>query len=171
MLFSSDGHLTQTLLHPSTGIEREYEAVVVGKVNFEELKNTLANGVKTTEGIFSGKLIHAENLDKLVPLPTFNEDNNDDNNDEDDDEDDDTIVEVKKEVDSNAKLVPTSKIRLTVNEGKYRMVRRVLHNAGHSVLELHRLRYGDVELKNLEEGEVRVSTVEEANWAKKLLKN
>ena len=32
LLFSSDGHLTQMLLHPSTGVEREYEAVVAGYI-------------------------------------------------------------------------------------------------------------------------------------------
>jgi 16S rRNA U516 pseudouridylate synthase RsuA-like enzyme len=40
-------------------------------------------------------------------------------------------------------MVPTSSVRLTVTEGKYRMVRRILHNAGHSVIALHRRRYGN----------------------------
>lgn len=35
-----------------------------------------------------------------------------------------------------------SLVRLSVTEGKYRMVRRMLHNAGHSVLALHRISYG-----------------------------
>ena len=171
LLFSSDGHLTQTLLHPSTGIEREYEAVVIGTVNFEELKRTLANGVKTTEGTFSGELKHSENLDRMVPLPTFNDDNDNDDDDDDDDTDDtDNKTVTKKEVDSNSKLVSTSKVRLTVSEGKYRMVRRILHNAGHSVIELHRVRYGHVNLSNLEEGDVRECSIEERDWAKKLLK-
>jgi len=167
LLFSSDGHLTQTLLHPSTGIEREYEAVVIGTVNFEELKRTLANGVKTTEGTFSGELKHSENLDRMVPLPTFNDDDDDD---DDDDDTDNRKTAIKKEIDSNSKLVSTSKVRLTVSEGKYRMVRRILHNAGHSVIELHRVRYGDVNLGNLEEGDVRECSIEERDWAKKLLK-
>jgi len=55
LLFSSDGHLTQTLLHPTNGVEREYEAVVAGMVDRELLGNTLADGVKTTEGTFSAK--------------------------------------------------------------------------------------------------------------------
>jgi 23S rRNA pseudouridine2605 synthase len=37
LLFSSDGHLTQMLLHPSTGVEREYEAVVTGTVDMSIL--------------------------------------------------------------------------------------------------------------------------------------
>ncbi len=46
-------------------------------------------------------------------------------------------------------MVPTSSVRLTVTEGKYRMVRRILHNAGHSVIALHRRRYGNHPLTHL----------------------
>ena len=49
LLFSKDGQLTNVLLHPSTGVEREYEAVVVGKVDFEILSKILGDGVQTTD--------------------------------------------------------------------------------------------------------------------------
>lgn len=62
-----------------------------------------------------------------------------------------------------------SRVRLTVTEGKYRMVRRVLHNAGHSVLDLHRLRYGGVALGSLGEGDVRMCTADEVAWAEGVL--
>ncbi len=42
-------------------------------------------------------------------------------------------------------------LRLVVKEGKHRMVRRMLNNAGYPVLELHRVRYGPFELGDLEE--------------------
>ena len=61
-----------------------------------------------------------------------------------------------------------SRLRLTVTEGKYRMVRRVLHNAGHSVLDLHRLRYGGVALGALDEGDVRLCTAEEEAWVQEV---
>lgn len=48
------------------------------------------------------------------------------------------------------------RVRLVVREGKHRMVRRMLANAGHPVLALHRLRYGPYALGDLGEGEVRV---------------
>ena len=35
LLFCSDGKLTQTLLHPSTGVVREYEAVVTGEAQHD----------------------------------------------------------------------------------------------------------------------------------------
>ena len=81
----------------------------------------------------------------------------------------------KHSVDKDNVLDPTiplpvffSYVRLSVTEGKYRMVRRILHNAGHSVMSLHRVRYGQVYLRELEEGEVRFCTSEEARWARAL---
>jgi 16S rRNA U516 pseudouridylate synthase RsuA-like enzyme len=59
-------------------------------------------------------------------------------------------------------------LRICVTEGKYRMVRRILHNAGHSVLRLNRLRYGQILLNDLAVGEVRSATDEEINWARSL---
>lgn len=70
----------------------------------------------------------------------------------------------------NTKLVATSKVVVSVTEGKYRMVRRVLHNAGHSVLQLHRVRYGSVFLDDLEGGEVRPCSKAEREWAETLAK-
>ena len=37
-------------------------------------------------------------------------------------------------------------VRLSVTEGKYRMVRRILHNSGHSVCFLRRRRFGEIYL-------------------------
>ena len=70
----------------------------------------------------------------------------------------------------NTKLVTTSRVVVSVTEGKYRMVRRVLHNAGHSVLQLHRVRYGSLFLQDLEAGEVRPCNAEEKLWAENLAK-
>lgn len=46
-------------------------------------------------------------------------------------------------------------VTLVVREGKHRMVRRMLHNAGASVVGLHRLAYGAATLGELPEGEAR----------------
>ena len=45
---------------------------------------------------------------------------------------------------------------MTVTEGKHRMVRRMLHNAGASVEALHRVAYGPIALGPLAERDVRV---------------
>jgi 23S rRNA pseudouridine2605 synthase len=66
LLFSSDGHLTQLLLHPTTGIEREYEAVVAETVDPEVLGPKLAGGIKTTDGTFAADLLYCKNLDEVL---------------------------------------------------------------------------------------------------------
>ena len=62
-------------------------------------------------------------------------------------------------------------VRLTVMEGKYRMVRRILANVGLPVVGLHRVRYGAVELDQLglQVGEHTAELPAEAlEWAKSL---
>jgi len=49
-------------------------------------------------------------------------------------------------------------VRLVVTEGRNRIVRRMLHNAGHSVLDLMRVRFGPIELGDIEEGMMRPIT-------------
>lgn len=61
-------------------------------------------------------------------------------------------------------IVTASFVKLVVREGKYRMVRRMLHNCGHSVLLLHRIRYGNVELGSLQERQLRPATGPEVSW-------
>jgi len=181
LLFSSDGQLTQTLLHPSTGVEREYEAVVVGRVDADALGKQLAAGVKTTEGTFAANLLESAWLDDMVrvaPTAAGDDGQEGDDHDDDEEEEDDEAWDVNQrrvvradgeDADAEGVLMPTSKVRLAVTEGKYRMVRRILHNAGNSVLELHRVRYGSVLLQDLEEGEVRPCSEAEKDWALQLL--
>ena len=61
-------------------------------------------------------------------------------------------------------------VRLSVTEGKYRMVRRILANAGHPVTALHRIRYGEVLLEKLgiEEGDVAAIDGAALDWARSL---
>ncbi len=55
-------------------------------------------------------------------------------------------------------------VRLVVTEGKHRMVRRMLANAGHPVAALRRERFGGFRLGDLAEGEIRPATAEELAW-------
>lgn len=66
--------------------------------------------------------------------------------------------------------IDMSLVSLSVTEGKYRMVRRILHNAGHTVLELRRLQYGNVVLGDLPLGQVRTCTADETAWARSLMR-
>jgi pseudouridine synthase len=61
LLFSSDGGLTQRLLHPKHGIAKEYVATVQGAIHSEEEKLKIQRqfqvGVKTTEGIHTAEIV------------------------------------------------------------------------------------------------------------------
>jgi pseudouridine synthase len=72
LLFSSDGGLTQHLLHPSHEIEKEYVAIVVGTVDEDSLRDQLAQGVTTSLGAFKAKLAEAKPVpsDEVKPLIT-----------------------------------------------------------------------------------------------------
>jgi len=141
LLFCRYGPLTNILLSPTTGIPRDYEAVVMGKVDKTKLKLLLQTGVKTADGVIQAELLDSN----IVPSSKHSYDMNDD--------------------------IKTSFVRLRVKEGKYRMVRRILHNSGHSVVHLHRVSYGDIHIGNLEEGLIRAATDPEIQWAAKVSTN
>lgn len=144
LLFSSDGALTQRLLHPSGGVEREYIAVVEGDATRRGLRDELSAGVETSDGTFPAVL-----LDAKLQNGKFT-------NSEDGDE---------------SRSMVKSTVRLMVKEGKYRMVRRILANTGHPVIDLHRVRYGGITLDELElpEGKFSEITAEATAWAKGLM--
>ena len=172
ILFSLDGQLTQSLLHPKRGIEKEYLATVQGDVNEELLSKKLSEGVKTSEGVHKAKLLSVSPSDG----PSFDNDEDENeleellmqseevNGDEDDDDEDGEMVMIEDYIG------PYSDVKLTVKEGKYRMVRRMLANCGHPVVALQRLRHGNVELGDLKVGEFRHATEDEIAWAKTLIK-
>lgn len=57
ILFSLDGKLTQRLLHPRRGVEKEYVATVQGAVDEEKLRQMLSDGVETSDGTFTAQLL------------------------------------------------------------------------------------------------------------------
>lgn len=114
LLFSSEGALTQHLLHPKRAIPRTYLAATDPPPS-ESLPERLAAGIRTAEGTFRAEVLAIEG---------------------------DTVT-------------------LTVREGKHRMVRRMLANAGHPVIALRRLRFGPFVLGDLAAGAWRPATEEE----------
>jgi pseudouridine synthase len=108
LLLSSEGDLTHLILHPDSGIEKEYEAVVQGFPVEDSLRQVLQAGVPSKSPHdprnYSGEVLS----------------------------------------------VQSNKVRLVVTEGRHRMVRRMLANAGFPVLELHRSRIGGLELTSLQ---------------------
>lgn len=170
ILFSQSGQLTQRLLHPKFAVEKEYEAVVLGDATVKsgdnqddeddfDLKRALQDGVETTEGTHTAKLTHATVLkatERRLIVKSHQEGEKKHGREG-------ALWEEK-----DLKSIVLSRVRLVVQEGKYRMVRRMLANCGHAVVELKRLRHGNIELGDLGVGEFRDCTPEEMDWAEGL---
>ena len=171
ILFSRNGDLTQRLLHPKYQIEKEYVATVPSKivagssdqdsngVDFKILKRQLEeDGVETGEGIHFAKLANVQKID-LQESQSILKKYLKCREDEDAEEKDTRILAAAN---GDKELF---NIRLVVQEGKYRMVRRMLSNCGYPVIELKRERHGLVQLKDLEIGEFRDCSEDELEWA------
>lgn len=128
LLFSSDGGLTQRLLHPKRMIPRCYQAFVSALP--ENLEGQLAQGVETALGVFCATLESVKLL---------------------------KIEDLRPQGAEEAVAL----VQVSVIEGKHRMVRRLLHNAGASVLALHRVSYGLILLDDLPCGQYRIVSEEE----------
>lgn len=175
ILFSMDGGLTQQLLHPRRGVEKEYVATVQGMADEAKLSKQLADGVATTEGVHRAELIAVIPSEGSNDPPSLEELSriSEENEDIDDCEVLGDFSEIGEEDDlemQNDYEGPYSDVRLVVSEGKHRMVRRMLANCGHPVVELKRLRHGSIELGSLGVGEFRDATDAEVEWARSLIK-
>ncbi len=69
------------------------------------------------------------------------------------------------------KTQENSWLEVTLHEGKKRQVRRMLENAGHSVLKLKRIRYAFLELARLLPGQYRYLTPQEVKRLKALARS
>ncbi|CAJ1343637.1 unnamed protein product, partial [Effrenium voratum] len=151
LLFSRDGVLTAKLLSPSSEVPRCYDAVVEGDVTKVKSEGGLAErlrrGVVTSEGVFPATLLSAELLSPEEAGRAGHADN----------------------PKAKANSLARSRVTLEVTEGKYRMVRKMLYNCGHEVLELHRRSYGPIGLGELEVGRMTSASPEEVDWAEQLV--
>lgn len=163
LFFSSSGQITQTLLDPLNCVPRVYEAIVSGHIDESALRQLLQSGVQTADGVFPAMLLNsisftadedASYLKQLVfdqyqQLKAFREKPMKKKPVQitpyrtapvEDDHDAPTTIDEKL----LEQVKQYSYLRMSVTEGKYRMVRRLLHNAGHTVLLLHRQSFGGV---------------------------
>lgn len=158
LLFSMSGELTQRLLHPKHNVEKEYIATVAGgTVSVEGLRTMLEkDGVETTEGKHFANLIKVEELGMEESRAILDGHLKD-------------LEERKENLTEEHFDIPLTNVRIAVQEGKHRMVRRMLANCKHPVIELRRERHGSVELNDLAEGEFRNCEENEIEWAEGLL--
>lgn len=72
------------------------------------------------------------------------------------------VVRKLKKADAN------SWIEITIHEGRYHQVKRMVEKVGHSVIKLIRVRYGSIELGNVPPGQYRYLTHEEVKDLKEV---
>ena len=166
LLFSSLGFLTQKLLHPTHAIPKHYMAIVQGQVEEGELKEKLSTGVETADGTYSAELIDVQHLTETASQQIWQR-----VRDTLPPEYDVEELEERQLLPPDGDATILSQVRVVVTEGKHRMVRRMLANCGHGVVELKRERQGVIELGDLPLSEFRRLTPEELVWAQTLVPN
>ncbi|MCL4158020.1 UNVERIFIED_CONTAM: hypothetical protein GTU68_013402, partial [Idotea baltica] len=107
ILLTNNGDLANKLMHPSTGVEREYLVRIRGRASDETIKTLTNKGV-----MIDGK---AARFERIVSADLAEEGTN-------------------------------HWYRVIIKEGRYREVRRIWDEVGHTVSRLKRIRYGTVKL-------------------------
>ena len=130
LILTNDKKMTNLLLQPVHGHEREYLVQVEGIPTQEELKQ-LEDGVEISGNMtMPAKARIVEKVDIPARIPP---------------------IRVRKNV-------PTTWVSLTITEGKYRQVRKMTAKIGHPTLRLFRIRIENIHLGSLKSGEVRELT-------------
>jgi 23S rRNA pseudouridine2605 synthase len=119
LLLTNDGDLAARLMHPRHGVEKTYEATVVGAVS-EETATRLAEGIE---------------LDGKRTMPAR--------------------VRILRA--SGRQSV----VEIVLHEGRKHVVRRMLEESGHRVIDLARIEFGPVKLGRTKAGTVRSLSLHE----------
>lgn len=128
LLLTSDGELAARLMHPRHGVERVYEAIVVGAPDEAAI-------AKLRRGLF---------LDGERTAP----------------------AEVRRGGVVGKGRQQTTKLTITLREGRNRQVRRMCAQIGHTVRKLARVRMGPIKLGDLRPGRWRDLTAVEVEKLK-----
>ncbi|AUC81487.1 pseudouridine synthase [Lacinutrix sp. Bg11-31] len=130
LLLTTDGKLSDYI--NSSGIEKEYYALVDGAITQEKIEE-LQKGVEIG---FDGKKYQTKpcKVFKLESEPDF--------------------PERSKKI-RDARHGPVSWVSLTITEGKFRQVRKMTSAVGFPTLRLVRVRVGNIAINNMKNEEVR----------------
>ena len=129
LLLTTNGKVSNEV--NSSKFEKEYYALVDGDINTEAI-NTLIQGVEIG---FEGKKYTTKTC-KVKRLETSP-----------------NLPERSKKI-RDERHGPTSWISITLNEGKFRQVRKMTSAVGYPTLRLVRVRVGNIYLSNMKVGEV-----------------
>jgi pseudouridine synthase len=164
LIFTTDGRLTRFLLDPLSAIPRQYECVVTGVVDFDQLSLTLQTGVSNRFG--EPYFAHLLSSRRFYDKEHFEHQTCSDGNRRYDG----PIEEATVDWNDRSNPTDSSVVVVEVCEGKQRMVRRMLAHCGHHVINLRRIAYGDITLGEMVPGQTRVCTETESRWAMELLR-
>lgn len=139
LLFTTDGDLAHRLMHPSSGIEREYLVRVRGRPEPAALRRLL-EGVPLEDGVAAFDRIVASPAEKIAGAIWDRE-----------------LPAPGKRRRDGAAPPRNSSYRVVLREGRNREVRRLWEAAGFEVSRLLRIRYGPIELpRDLRPGQWRI---------------
>ncbi|WP_255350623.1 pseudouridine synthase [Lacinutrix sp. Hel_I_90] len=134
LLLTTDGKISDYI--NSSGIEKEYYALVDGAISEEKIK-TLQDGVEIG---FDGKKYQTKPC-KVFKLKT-----------------DPQFPERSKKI-RDARHGPVSWVSITLTEGKFRQVRKMTSAVGCPTLRLVRVRVGTIQLKDMPVGAVEAIAI------------
>ena len=131
LIITNDGALAHRLLAPGKHVDKVYEAEIEGIVTEADVE-IFAEGLKIDEDVFG---------QNLKTSPSF------------------TALPAKLEILSVDEQKKTSRIRITIREGKYHQIKRMFHAVGKEVAYLKRISMGPITLDpSLAPGEYRYLT-------------
>lgn len=145
LLFTTDGNLGQSLLHPSRHVEKHYVALVSGTPSERDL-DRLREGIELEDG--PAAPARAELLGPENPL---------------------YARVVRRSAGCTGAGEPNAVVGLTIHEGRKHQVKKMLSTIGHKVLRLHRDSFGPLVLSGVAEGEWRDLTSSEVESLMALL--
>jgi len=151
ILLTNEGETAHRLLHPRHGVRRVYEVAVRGAPPTEGTLRRLRSGVRLADGLARAVAVErvrrgAEREDAIRAARDAGRGGGGEA----------SRASGAGRADRSAHAaVPTTWLRLTLEEGRKREVRRMLESVGHPVERLVRVRYGPIALGALPQGRWR----------------
>lgn len=128
LLFTNDGQLGNSLIHPRRHVEKCYLALVEGAPTEEQL-HALRNGIELEDGLTLPAQVRVLSLSQARK----------------------TCERLGWSMSKGQRV-----LELVITEGRNRQVRRMAAAIGHPVVQLHRSRLGSLELGDLPPGQWRL---------------
>jgi len=138
LLFTTDGELAHTLLHPRHGVEKRYRVLVDGAFS-ETDADKLRSGITLHDGFAQPATITIGNIAEKPLTPR----------------------EKRRLLEDEAFSPWQTTVWCTITEGRKRQVKRMFSHVGFPVIALSREAFGPLELGELETGTCRMLTEEE----------